>query len=59
MGIDHSDPYIHSTTVLCDIYIVYSCGVFSETAPLQRSSTTPLKTTCMVGHFPAESACTL
>ena len=21
MGIDHSNPYIHSTTVLCDIYI--------------------------------------
>ena len=20
MGIDHSNPYIHSTTVLCDIY---------------------------------------
>ena len=21
MGIDHSNPYIHSTTVLCDIYM--------------------------------------
>ena len=32
------------------------CGVFSETAPLQRSSTTPLKAIGSVGHFPAESA---
>ena len=31
------------------------CGVFSETAPLQRSSTAPLKAICMVGHFPAEA----
>ena len=23
MGIDHSNPYIHSTTVLCDIVIIY------------------------------------
>ena len=29
------------------------CGVFSENAPLQRSSTAPLKAICMVGHFPA------
>ena len=21
MGIDHSNPYIHSTTVLCDVYM--------------------------------------
>ena len=43
-------------------------GFFSETAPLQRSSTAPLKTIRMVGHFPAEithahsaegSSCTL
>ena len=32
------------------------CGVFSETAPLQRSSTPPLKAIRIVGHFPAESA---
>ena len=23
MGIDHSNPYIHSTTVLCDTQVVY------------------------------------
>ena len=27
------------------------CGVFSETAPLQRSSTPPLKAIRTVGHF--------
>ena len=32
------------------------CSVFSETAPLQRSSTAPLKAIRTVGHFPAESA---
>ena len=32
------------------------CGVFSETSPLQRSSTPPLKAIPIVGHFPAESA---
>ena len=32
------------------------CGVFSETARLQRSSTPPLKAIRTVGHFPAESA---
>ena len=32
------------------------CGFFSETAPLQRSSTAPLKAMLTVGHFPAESA---
>ena len=32
------------------------CGVFSETALLQRSSTAPLKAIHMVGHFTAESA---
>ena len=32
------------------------CGVFSETAPLQRSATPPLKAIRSVGHFPAESA---
>ena len=31
-------------------------GFFSETAPLQRSSTAPLKAICTVGHFPAKSA---
>ena len=44
------------------------CVFFSETAPLQRSSTAPLKAIRMVGHFPAEithvhstegSSCTL
>ena len=35
------------------------CGVFSETTPLQRSSTAPLKARCIVGHFPAECACAL
>ena len=32
------------------------CGVFSETARLQRSSTPPLKVIRTVDHFPAESA---
>ena len=32
------------------------CRVFSETAPLRRSSTPPLKAIRSVGHFPAESA---
>ena len=32
------------------------CGVFSETAPLQRSSTPPLNTIRTVGYFPAEGA---
>ena len=32
------------------------CGVFSETALLQRSSTPPLKAIRTVGHFAAESA---
>ena len=32
------------------------CGVFSETARLQRSSTPPLKAIRTVGHFPVESA---
>ena len=33
------------------------CGVFSETAPLQRSSTHPVERLIpTVGHFPAESA---
>ena len=32
------------------------CGVFSETAPLQRSSTPPLKAIRTVGHFAAVSA---
>ena len=32
------------------------CGVFSETTPLQRSSTAPLKAIHAVGHFPVESA---
>ena len=31
------------------------CGVFSETAPLQRSSTSPLKAIHTVSHFPADS----
>ena len=26
MGIDHSNPYIHSTTVLCDIFYFYAVG---------------------------------
>ena len=29
------------------------CGFFSETAPLQRSSTAPMKAIHMVDHFPA------
>ena len=33
----------------------YICGVFSETAPLQRSST-PSVVRTYVGHFPADSA---
>ena len=33
-----------------------NCGVFSETARLQRSSTPPLKAVRTVGHFPVESA---
>ena len=32
------------------------CGVFSETAALQRSSTAPLKAIHIVSHFPAEIA---
>ena len=32
------------------------CGVFSETAPLQRSGTSCIVCLCAVGHFPAESA---
>ena len=32
------------------------CGVFYETARLQRSSTPPLKAIRTVSHFPAESA---
>ena len=32
------------------------CGVFSETAPLQRSGTSCIVWLCAVGHFPAESA---
>ena len=32
------------------------CWVFSETTPLQRSSTPLLKAIRMVRHFPAESA---
>ena len=32
------------------------CGVFSETAPLRRSSTPLLKAIRSVDHFPAESA---
>ena len=23
MGIDHSNPYIHSTTVLCDMIVIF------------------------------------
>ena len=30
MGIDHSNPYIHSTTVLCDIHIMYFAHVGTE-----------------------------
>ena len=32
------------------------CGVFSETAPLQRSGTSCIVWLCAVGHFPAETA---
>ena len=32
------------------------CGVFSETAPLQRFGTSCIVCLCAVGHFPAESA---
>ena len=32
------------------------CGVFSETAPLQRSGTSCIVCLCAVGHFPVESA---
>ena len=32
------------------------CGVFSETAPLQRSGTSCIVCLCAVGYFPAESA---
>ena len=31
------------------------CGVFSDTASLQRSSTAPLKATHTVGHFSAHA----
>ena len=27
MGIDHSNPYIHSTTVLCDTCVIRCCFV--------------------------------
>ena len=36
MGIDHSNPYIHSTTVLCDIIVrlkPYVSGVETMAAP--------------------------
>ena len=33
------------------------CGIFSETAWLQRSSTLPLKAIHTLGHFPAECTC--
>ena len=32
------------------------CGVFSETAPLQRSGTSCIVCLCAVGHFPSERA---
>ena len=43
-------------TVIYSATEVKNCGFFSEIAPLQRSSTAPLKVVRMVGHFPAESA---
>ena len=36
---------------------VKNCEFFSETSPLQRSSTPPLKAIRTVDHFPAECAC--
>ena len=43
MGIDHSNPYIHSTTVLCDIYIyIYVYSIYQSTVQSVSPNTATL-----------------